>query len=94
MAEAKPRQRFATLLTIAILTALLGAAIWISLQMWNTGEPVDMSWAGITALVLGSVGTLLLGGGLMALVFYSARSGHDEAAHLESTRRLDSPPDA
>lgn len=93
MADAKPRQRFATLLTIAVLMALLGAAVWISLRMWNTGEPVEMGWAGNTALVLGSLGTLVLGGGLMALVFYSARSGHDAAAHLEASRRLDSPPD-
>jgi hypothetical protein len=88
------RPRFATLLTIAILVALLVGAIWMSLAMWNSGEPVDIGWAGIGALVLGSLGTLVLGGGLMALVFYSARSGHDEAAHLEATRRLDSPPDA
>lgn len=94
MAEARPRPLFATVLTVVILVALLVAAIWMSLHLWNTGEPVDMGWAGIGALVLGSLGTLVLGGGLMALVFYSARSGHDEAAHLEATRRLDSPPDA
>ena len=43
----------------------------------NHDPPLIYGWI---ALIAGSVGMVVLGGGLMALSFYSARSGHDEAA--------------
>jgi hypothetical protein len=34
--------------------------------------------------VIGGIGSLILGGGLMALVFFSSRRGYDDAADLKS----------
>jgi hypothetical protein len=41
-----------------------------------------MSTAGYVAMVLGIIVTLALGTGLMALVFYSNREGHDRDSDL------------
>jgi hypothetical protein len=42
-----------------------------------------MNHNGVTALIIGGIGSLALGGGLMALVFFSARRGYDDAADLK-----------
>jgi hypothetical protein len=39
-----------------------------------------MTASGYLAVVLGALGTIGLGGGLMALLFYSNRAGYDERA--------------
>jgi hypothetical protein len=45
---------------------------------WDTAdEGTPMTTAGYLAMTLGIVATLALGSGLMALVFYSSRKGHD-----------------
>jgi hypothetical protein len=59
---------------------LLAASIIIALQTWFELEGVEMSSAGINALIAGVVLSFLLGSGLMALVYHSARIGHDEKA--------------
>ena len=56
------------------LAAALGGYLW-----WQLGD-VEISGHGLIALAAGAVVSLLLGGGLMALVFYSSRRGHDERA--------------
>ena len=44
---------------------------------------MEISIHGIIALVVTGVGCLVVGGGLMSLVFHSSRSGHDdEVNHL------------
>jgi hypothetical protein len=70
-----------TLLVLAVLGGLLAASVGVSVYMWNRFGDVEMSGHGVLALVGGAVLTLALGVGLMVLVFYSARSGHDERAH-------------
>ena len=63
---------------IAVLVALLalaGAAAW---YVWSALEGVSMTIHGYIALTAGVVLSLLVGGGLMALVFYSARKGYDD----------------
>jgi hypothetical protein len=55
-------------------------AVVIAARLWFGLAEVEISAAGWLALVLGTVLSLGLGGGLMALVFYSNRHGHDEAA--------------
>lgn len=57
---------------IALTLAGLAAYAWVSL-----GD-VQMDTSGYVALVAGVIFTVALGAGLMALVFYSHRSGHDE----------------
>lgn len=56
----------------AALAAIVGALIYLGMQ---EGEmPIHM----IIATILGIGFTVLLGGGLMALVFLSANSGQDD----------------
>lgn len=68
------------IILIAALGALLATAIAVSARTWWRIGDVEMSIQGVAALVLGALFSLLLGGGLMALMFYSSRHGHDEAA--------------
>ena len=58
--------------------ALLAPALWFAGVTWEhfAGEAIPpFGWAAIVGGVLFS---LLVGGGLMALVFYSNRHGYDE----------------
>ena len=41
-------------------------------------DRIDMPAAGWIALVLGTIATIALGGGLMFLLFYSSRRGYDD----------------
>ena len=75
------------LLTIAVLLGLLGASAGVALWAWQELGDVEMSVHGLTALALGAAATVVLGAGLMALVFFSARRGYDERAYRE-----DNPP--
>jgi fatty acid desaturase len=73
--------KFGTLPTIAAVAALLvilGAALWFAASAWLFvgGEP--MPTAGYVAMALGIVFSLIIGCGLMALLFYSSRHGYDE----------------
>lgn len=70
------------LLIIAILLALLAMAVTFAVISWTSGDmPQNISVNGYIALALGGLGTLTVGGGLMALVFFSNRSGHDASVH-------------
>jgi formate hydrogenlyase subunit 3/multisubunit Na+/H+ antiporter MnhD subunit len=67
-----------TLATLALL-GLLGAAIWVAVVGWTLGdEPVEVTGHGYAAMALGILFSLVVGCGLMALIFYSSRTGHDE----------------
>lgn len=60
-------------LAAALLTALvIGFALATRLEVFGAGFHVNF------ALILGVAGTILLGVGLMALSFYSDRSGADD----------------
>ncbi len=52
-----------------------------SFFVWHKMGQIALGLHGWIALIAGAVGSVLLGGGLMALSFYSARSGHDDAAY-------------
>jgi hypothetical protein len=83
---AKPRQ-IGAWIVLAVLVGLLCAAIAFMIYGWGPGEGErgqEMSTAGYVAMALGIVVTLALGMGLMALVFYSNREGHDRDADLKS----------
>ena len=63
-------------IAIAAMGAFLGAAIWFAFWGWSlTNAEIDTN--GKIALVLGVVFSMLVGGGLMALLFYSNRKGYD-----------------
>lgn len=64
------------LLTIS-LGGILAAVMFGTLSGWDSSA---MSVHGWIALGLGTFLSLAVGGGLMALVFYSARKGYDDRA--------------
>jgi hypothetical protein len=64
------------LLTVS-LGGILAAVMFGVLTGWDASA---MSIHGWIALMLGTLLSLAIGGGLMALVFYSARKGYDERA--------------
>ena len=68
-----------TFVVIALM-ALLAASIYYAYGIWTTLGAADMpGW--MYAAMIGGVGfSLLVGGGLMGLVFYSARAGYDDRA--------------
>ncbi|RYH60461.1 MAG: hypothetical protein EON54_10785 [Alcaligenaceae bacterium] len=75
------------LLLMVLFSFLVFAVIWASMA-W-TSEDVTMSVHGWIALGLGTFFSLLIGCGLMALMFYSSRSGHDEVATPDVRRKAE-----
>jgi hypothetical protein len=67
-------------LTIAVLFGLLALVGWIGHRLWTLVE-IDMPGWAWAALAFGVGLSLLLGFGLMALLFYSSRMGYDEPPH-------------
>jgi predicted phage tail protein len=59
-----------------VLVLILAASIWFAFYGWNLTEG-EVSRSGMIALILGIVLSMVLGGGLMALVFWSNRKGYD-----------------
>jgi len=64
-------------LLILPMLALLGFAFWWAIYAWNSVH-VQMSVHGYIAMILGIVFSLVIGCGLMALMFYSSRHGYDD----------------
>ncbi len=62
---------------IVVLVGFLAAAIAYAVHAWNAMAGVGISTAGWVAMILGVVVTTAVGGGLMALVFYSSRNNYD-----------------
>lgn len=67
------------LLTL-VLGGILATVLFGVLTGWDASA---MSIHGWIALMLGTVLSLAVGGGLMALVFYSARKGYDDRIELD-----------
>ena len=72
----------------------LGAIAAVLVVVWLAGgfRKTTLDANVTLALVLGILFTCLLGVGLMALIFYSNRSGQDDEAY-HSAELSDSPPD-
>jgi len=58
---------------------LILTGVWAT-SVWNATDDAVMDKHGWIALGLGTFFSLFIGCGLMALMFFSSRSGHDEAA--------------
>jgi flagellar basal body-associated protein FliL len=65
---------------LIFLVIFLAVTIVWGVSAWNASSDVPMSKHGWIALGLGTFFSLLIGCGLMALMFFSSRSGHDEQA--------------
>ena len=74
--------RIVMALIVIALMALLGAALYYAYGVWTALGAADLPGWMYAAMIGGVVFSLLVGGGLMGLVFYSARAGYDDqAAH-------------
>lgn len=71
----------ATLL-ILFLGSVLAAVLYVVLKDWDASA---MSIHGWIALGAGTALSLIVGIGLMALVFYSARKGYDDRIDLDKS---------
>jgi len=68
----------ATVAVVVPLLAILAAALWYASRAWTEVAGPPMPAAGYVAMALGIVFSLVIGCGLMALLFYSHRHGYDE----------------
>ena len=64
-----------TLILFVSLIAMLVLAVWGAIYMWNEFGDIEISTAGILAMLAGIIMSLGLGIGLMYLVFRSEREG-------------------
>jgi hypothetical protein len=76
--------QIALIAALAALLILTGA--W-AMSVWTASGDVVMDKHGWIALGLGTFFSLLIGCGLMALMFFSSRSGYDDAADPFRKRR-------
>jgi formate hydrogenlyase subunit 3/multisubunit Na+/H+ antiporter MnhD subunit len=74
--------RIGTILIIAILLVLLGASAWFAYDGLTVGDDTAVSGHAYVAMGLGIFFSLVIGVGLMVLLFYSSRSGYDEPPKL------------
>jgi len=65
------------------LFAILAAAGWYAAGAWISVNGPPMPATGYIAMALGILFSLLIGCGLMALLFYSNRHGYDEPYRAE-----------
>ncbi len=67
-------------LIVALLVLLAGAGWFAYRGLVLPGEP--MPEGGYVALTIGVIFSVVVGCGLMALVFFSSRGGYDEPPHF------------
>ncbi|MCK9918892.1 hypothetical protein MXD81_58190 [Microbacteriaceae bacterium K1510] len=77
-----------SLYVVAPLFALLIAAIWFLITAWNHIGGPDVPFYGWVAIGGGAFFSLLVGSGLMALLFYSSRKGYDDQAAKHFNKHL------
>ena len=75
-----PRRVLGPALVLVPLMAILVASIWFAIRGWTAIEGAAIPLAGYVAMGAGIIFTLIVGVGLMSLLFYSRRHGYDDAA--------------
>jgi uncharacterized membrane protein len=84
MASQEPTRETPTVDVKAFLILLLAAAALAGIVWWNwsvfSEVGFSMPLGGWIALALGTIFSLIVGIGLMFLMFYSSRRGYDETA--------------
>jgi len=70
--------RLGKIVLVLALLGILAAAGWFAADAWLAVSGPPMPTTGYVAMTLGIVFSLLVGCGLMALLFYSSRHGYDE----------------
>ena len=72
------------------LLFLLGGTLWWAYQVWNAAAGVEMSRHGYIAMTMGIIFSIVIGCGLMVLMFYSSGFGYD---NLPSAKKTQSDPE-
>jgi hypothetical protein len=73
-------------LIIVALFALLAVSVWFAGAAWlRLGGGDAIPFYGYVAMAGGVLFSLLIGGGLMALVFYSSRHGYDDIHRIDNS---------
>lgn len=72
------------ILIIAASTLAVGAICYWGLTVLIATQGVELSIHGKIAMAIGVVFTFAIGIGLMSLVFYSNKHGHDETVYLST----------
>ena len=84
---ARSSTKRSTLITTALfavpLLAILAAAGWFAARAWISIAGPSVPAAGYAAMALGVGFSLVVGCGLMALLFYSSRHGYDEPYRVD-----------
>lgn len=76
---------------VVALFAILAASLWLAARTWIATAGAPMNIHGYIAMTLGVVFSLVVGCGLMALVFYSSRYGYDEESYRQQSWPQGSP---
>ena len=71
---------------VVALIAILAAALCYAASAWVSISGPPMPAVGYVAMALGIVFSLVIGIGLMALLFYSSRHGYDEPSRADDDR--------
>ena len=66
------------LILYVALGLMLGGSIYVAVALWTSLSEAELSGHGMIAMALGIAVSFALGAGLMFLVFYSSRHGHDD----------------
>ncbi len=87
-ASAKGMSRASYALLAGMILLLIAVAVMATLG-WKAAAGTDVPPIGYAAMAFGVLFSLVVGVGLMALVFYSSRAGYDEPAKLTAPERDD-----
>jgi hypothetical protein len=82
----KAMSKYNKYIVVVPLLALLALSIWFAGSSWVRLAGPAISFYGWLGFTCGAIFLLLVGGGLIALMFYSNRHGYDDI-----TRRDDGP---
>ncbi len=61
--------------------ALVAVIVALIVPLWWMTADVELSGYALGMIVMMVIGCFAVGGGLMFLIFYSARKGYDDAVH-------------
>lgn len=70
---------------VVMMSVLFALAAPLIVYLWATDAKIAISGHGYLAIALGALLTSLIGGGLLALSFHSAKHGYDDA--VDSAQR-------
>lgn len=81
------RNHWGTLALVGSLLGMLVLAVWWSVWVWNAEGGIVIDGHVAVAMWFGIIFSLVVGCGLMALIFYSNRQGYDDRAYEANDRQ-------